>query len=98
MDRYQFTKIDKETQRQKTTMLPNIPDQSTDLYIISRDGDRLDMLANEFYQDPSLWWIIAQANNIGKGTVVVTPGQQIRIPNPIQGILLELLKSTEENR
>ena len=98
MDRYQFTKIDGNTQTRRTTMLPNIPEQSTDLFIISRDGDRLDLLANEFYNDSSLWWVIAQANGIGKGTVIIDPGQQIRIPSPVQGILLDLIRAAEEDR
>ena len=98
LDRYQFTKINSINQTQKTTMLPNIPVQPTDLYIISRAGDRLDMIANEFYNDPSLWWVIAQANGVGKGTIVIEPGEQIRIPSPVQGILLDLLRAAEEDR
>jgi len=99
MDRYQYTKITAKDQTLKTTALPNVPFQDTDLFIISRDGDRLDLLANEFYQDPSLWWFIAQANSIGKGTVVVPAGQQIRIPNPIDNtFVLDILRDAEENR
>ena len=43
-------------------------------------GDRLDTLAFKYYQDSSLWWIIARANNIGKGDLTVPIGKQIRIP------------------
>ena len=99
MDRYQATKITTVGKRSyKTTLVPKIPLQETDLYIIARDGDRLDLLANEFYKDISYWWVIAEANGIGKGTTVIEPGMQIRIPNPIEGMIRDLIFDAEENR
>ena len=98
MDRYQATKIHKHKRCYMTTMIPTIPEQESDLYIIAREGDRLDLLANEFYNDISKWWVIAQANHIGKGTTVIEPGIQIRIPHPIDNTLLDLIMEAEENR
>tara|TARA_R100001594_G_scaffold34804_1_gene63900 strand:- start:6106 stop:6405 length:300 start_codon:yes stop_codon:yes gene_type:complete len=99
MDRYRATKSTKIPKLSyKTTLIPKIPVQDTDLFIISRDGDRLDLLANEFYQDTSYWWVIAEANGIGKGTTIIEPGIQIRIPKPISNIILDLIHTTEENR
>jgi len=99
MDRYQATKLSKLGKvHYQTALMPKIPVQETDYYIISRDGDRLDLLANEFYNDISYWWIIAEANQIGKGTTVIEPGLQIRIPNPILGSVIELLHSAERDR
>tara|TARA_R100001443_G_scaffold107199_1_gene116948 strand:- start:922 stop:1221 length:300 start_codon:yes stop_codon:yes gene_type:complete len=99
MDRYQATKMHKTGKRcYKTTIIPKIPTQSTDLFIISREGDRLDLLANEFYQDVSLWWVIAEANQVGKGTTVVPAGIQMRIPNPITRDILDLIYKAEEER
>ena len=46
--------------------------------------------ANQYYKNADLWWIIAQANHIGKGTLVVEPGLQIRIPTEIGDILADL--------
>jgi nucleoid-associated protein YgaU len=37
-------------------------------------------LAYQYYEDQSLWWVIAKANNLGKGTWYITPGTLIRIP------------------
>ena len=71
--------------------------QLSDLYIFSRDGDRLDNLANDFYKDPRYWWIIAQANNLGKGTLTIPSGLQIRIPFPIDNLLTDL-REVEENK
>lgn len=72
-----------------TTRYPEIPYQITDIYVIAQDSDRLDILANQYYNNTSLWWIIAQANNVGKGTLRLTPGQQLRIPIDIEPILRE---------
>jgi len=96
LDRYQFTKKDM-LDRYTTTRLPSIPQSPDDRYIFSREGDRLDQLAFEFYEEPRYWWIIATANNLGKGTLNVEPGIQIRIPFPIEG-LLDQLQEAELNK
>ena len=36
---------------------PTIPLSEQDLYLTSTIGDRLDILAEEFYSDKELWWI-----------------------------------------
>tara|TARA_R110001583_G_scaffold162417_1_gene314645 strand:- start:243 stop:539 length:297 start_codon:yes stop_codon:yes gene_type:complete len=64
----------------KTVKYPVIPKTLNDRYLIGQMGDRLDNLANKYYGDSSLWWIIARANNIGKGDLTVPLGTQIRIP------------------
>jgi hypothetical protein len=58
------------------------PDFSTpdDTMIISQEGDRLDLLAKEYYGDESFWFVIARANFLGKGSMSVPPGKIIRIP------------------
>ncbi len=48
--------------------------------ILSQEGDRLDLLAKEFYGDETLWFIIAKANGLGKGSLNVPAGQVIKIP------------------
>lgn len=100
MDRYADTKIqkDKDTGKRvfKTTLYPEIVESNNDIYIISREGDRLDLLADSYYGDTTMWWIIAQANAIGKGTLNVTPGLQIRIPQNTEKILLDLAKLNED--
>lgn len=69
------------TLRKATTVYPDLPAHPDDIYLISTTGDRFDVLASEFYQDSSLWWIIASANpSISRDTLNITPGVQIRIP------------------
>jgi len=70
-----------------TTHYPDIPKQDSDIYIVTNDGDYLDTLAFKYYQDPTLWWIIALANNIGKGRMSVEGGLQIRIPTDVSSII-----------
>tara|TARA_R110001592_G_scaffold146929_1_gene371187 strand:+ start:1148 stop:1474 length:327 start_codon:yes stop_codon:yes gene_type:complete len=65
----------------KTNIFPKIPRHETDVYIHARSGDRLDNLAYSYYQDVTLWWVLAQANHIGKGSMYITAAQQIRIPH-----------------
>ena len=66
-----------------TTNYPVIPYRDTDVYIYSKSSQRLDILAYDYYQDQSLWWVIARANNLGKGTFNIPPGRRIRIPFPL---------------
>lgn len=69
-----------EKTRLQTTILPNIVG-ANDTYIETITPERLDILANKFYNDASLWWVIAAANGIGKGTIRVPIGTILRIPN-----------------
>jgi nucleoid-associated protein YgaU len=73
----------------KTTHYPEIHAQVSDTIVISNEGDYLDSLAYKYYGDPTLWWIIALANGLGKGRLSVTPGIQLRIPANINAILVE---------
>jgi hypothetical protein len=73
----------------KNIEYPSIPVDISDIYIISRYGDRLDSMAFDFYQDSNLWWIISRANpeKISRDSFFITPGKQIRIPQNINPIL-----------
>ena len=63
-----------------TRIYPNIPKKNSDIYVVSQTGDRLDSLANQFYSNSSLLWIIATANNIHDASLSVTDGTVLRIP------------------
>ena len=70
-----------------TNWYPKIERHESDIYIRTRQDERLDLLANEYYGDVTLWWVIASANNIGKAGLVVPSGIQIRIPMQLEKIL-----------
>jgi nucleoid-associated protein YgaU len=91
MNRYDNTTILKTQQDRpyiKGKYYPNIPLSESDVYIITTVGDRLDSLANSYYNDNTLWWVIAMANNNAtKGALYPEPGTQLRIPTDINKVL-----------
>ena len=94
MSRYNDTRIKRNKDLNRVysyTMYPKIPLKNSDIFIKPSYGTRLELLANEYYKDPTLWWIIAQANGI-KGFTSLYPNNfkgQLRIPTEIQDILTE---------
>ena len=68
---------------------PNIQKQNTVIYVVTQAGDRLDELSNQFYNDSSLWWIIATANNIHDASLTVDDGTVLRIPVDYNKIINE---------
>lgn len=73
-------KTSRGTVYKRNVIYPEIPLNENDVYVLSQYGDRYDTLAQEFYKDSELWWIISSANNFQKGSLNVTPGVQLRIP------------------
>tara|TARA_R100001509_G_C4753985_1_gene177373 strand:- start:178 stop:447 length:270 start_codon:yes stop_codon:yes gene_type:complete len=80
MDRYRNTRIKNENKKSfyKTTTFEKIPKSDSDIYVITQYGDRLDLLASQFYGDVTLWWYIARANDLN--TMIVPENIQLRIP------------------
>ncbi len=68
----------------QTVRYPNIPRSNSDIYVFTTIGDRYDTLAQQYYEDSSLWWVIANANGkLDKGSLTPPVGSQVRIPiNP----------------
>jgi len=90
MARYQFTPKRKSTtgkEYYKNIKYPDIPLENTDIYVITNKGDRFDTLAQRYYEDSNLWWIIAKANEIGNGKISPNPEVKLRIPTEIDDIL-----------
>jgi hypothetical protein len=92
MNRYQpipIIIIDKKPSYQ-TTKYPEISLSDEDTYVYTTQGDRFDVLAQQYYGDQSLWWIISIANTAVAGTslpadlpqdsLIIPEGNQIRIP------------------
>ena len=87
------TELDVEIKRRYYTSIldPEIPKQSDDIYVVSTFGDRLDLLAWNYYQNVRYWWIIAAANpELRKDTLNLEVGTQIRIPKDFQSATLLL--------
>ena len=69
------------------SMVPNIPIKDTDVFLYPIFGDRLDTIAQRFYGDANLWWIIAKANEIGNGQIGLDLEKKLRIPTEISDII-----------
>lgn len=92
MSRYDNIEIDKRWDGKrvyKSVEYPVIVPQDSDVQIVSSEADYLDTLALKYYNDPEKYWIIARANNLGKGRLSVPPGLTLRIPLDISQILAE---------
>ena len=78
---------------------PKIPLSISDIYVITTEGDRLDKIANQFYKDIRLWWIIATANKdiIRRDSYALKPGLEIRVPINIEGIIEEFEKINKDS-
>lgn len=71
-----------------TVRYPEILLSEDDVYVTTVFGDRLDILAQQYYGDSSLYWIISSANNaIKKDSLFVEEGTQIRIPTDIGTVI-----------
>jgi hypothetical protein len=64
----------------RSKIYPNIPLRDDDVYVVTETSDRLDTLAYQYYNDASLWWIIAAANNIHNAPFGLKDGTILRIP------------------
>lgn len=72
----------------------NFSRDSSDIqYIIeSKFNHRPDLISNFFYEDPLLWWFIAQYNNILDPFAEMTAGTIINIPTKERMQLLMIQK------
>lgn len=92
MARYSKQPIKRTVSGKRTfasTRYPKITERVSDIYIIASDADRLDTISYQVYGRPDYWWIIAVANNVGRGTLFLEEGTQLRVPTDIDPILQE---------
>ena len=73
---------DKLIRKKSTLIYPTIPvNPQTDIYIKTTSIERLDKLALQFYGNAMWWWVIASANGLGKGSIVIPTDTNLRIPD-----------------
>ena len=73
----------------QTNIYPEVSPVNNDYYIVTTIGDRLDLIAYDFYQDSSLWWVIASANSLPGDSIYAPVGIQLRIPVNLQTVINE---------
>lgn len=81
----------------ENAVYPDIRETSEDIYLVTTQGDRYDILARDFYGDTSYWWIIAAANNSTRDSLYIEPGVQIRIP-AFRDAVLDRYESENKSR
>ena len=69
------------------TKYPLLVPSNNDTYIIARAEDRLDLIATDFYGDPTLWWVVAMANDLPGDSMYTPLGFQLRIPSNLSNAL-----------
>ena len=77
--------------RYKTTVkYPDLPLGFDDIYAYTDEGDRFDILAQQYYGNSNYWWVISIANEtLKQSSLYLQPGLQIRIPSQLGAVLSE---------
>ena len=103
MNRYQNIQILRNIEESETlgpryrrgTKYPEVPFNENDIYVITTQGDRYDLLSQQYYGDQTLWWIIAIANvgdytsEVPLNSLFIPVGTQLRIPISVQDVLFK---------
>tara|TARA_R100000541_G_scaffold58078_1_gene68877 strand:+ start:381 stop:683 length:303 start_codon:yes stop_codon:yes gene_type:complete len=72
---------------------PDIPLSFDDVYVYTDYGDRFDIMAQNYYGDSNLWWVISIANpQLEQGSIYPPNGIQLRVPGNIGSVLLSYEK------
>ena len=61
-----------------TSNLPKFKESNSDILLIAIEGDRCDLIAQEYYGTTELWWYVASVNNLSSNNIEA--GTQLRVP------------------
>ena len=61
-----------------TADLPKFKEQNSDILLIATDGDKCDLISQEYYGTTKFWWFIASINNLKSNNIEA--GTQVRVP------------------
>ena len=61
-----------------TSYLPKFEEKNSDILLIATEGDRCDLIAEQYYGTSDLWWFIASVNNLSSNNIEA--GTQLRVP------------------
>jgi nucleoid-associated protein YgaU len=83
MSRYNGTEVRRDIngRRYKSRVeYTKFPLRESDIYYVTTQGDRLDLLADRYYGTVTKWWVISEANRLEVLSYDLKPGLQLRIP------------------
>ena len=80
MSRYDTVEriLDNKITRIGTSDLPKVDEKNSDILLIATQGDRCDLISQEYYGTPELWYFIATVNNLKSNNIEA--GTQLRVP------------------
>ena len=70
-----------------TSYLPKFEEKNSDILLIATEGDRCDLIAQEYYGTPELWWFVASVNNLKSNNIEA--GTQLRVPVSTEQAILK---------
>ena len=70
-----------------TADIPKVEDQNSDILLIATDGDRCDVISQEYYGTPDFWWFIASVNKLKSNNIEA--GTQLRVPVSLEEAILK---------
>ena len=98
--RYQTIKTEKKISGKVgylPTIYPSLDLSNNDFYIIVREEDRMDLIAQDFFGDPTLWWLVASANDLPGDSMYPPLGFQLRIPGNLNNALSQFENANSNN-
>ena len=98
--RYQTIKTEKKISGKVgylPTVYPSLDLSNNDFYIIVREEDRMDLIAQDFFGDPTLWWLVASANDLPGDSMYPPLGFQLRIPGNLNNALSQFENANSNN-
>ena len=89
MSRYDIVKKIKQNgvSRIGTADLPEFKEDNSDILLIATQGDRCDLISQEYYGTTDFWWFIASVNNLSTNNIEA--GKQLRIPISVEQAILK---------
>lgn len=77
-----------------TLALPDAVARPDDIIHVVSSNDRIDLLADRYYQSASMWWVIAWANDFNILPTDLKENARIRIPSK-NYVINELIRKTQ---
>ena len=70
-----------------TSYLPKHEEKNSDVLLIATEGDRCDLISQEYYGTTEYWWYIASVNNLKSNNIQA--GTQLRVPLSVEKAVLK---------